>query len=34
MRVAVVEYQNGQPADDSTIVLVEWVPEHRGPQGS
>jgi hypothetical protein len=26
----IVEYQHGQPADDATVVLLEWAPEHRG----
>jgi hypothetical protein len=27
---AIIEYQHGRLADDSTIVLLEWMPEHPG----
>lgn len=30
---AIVEYQDGQPADDSTVVLLEWVPGPRDRRG-
>jgi len=25
----IIDYQNGQPADDATLVLVEWMPGYR-----
>lgn len=31
---AVIEFQHGRLADDATIVLVEWIPEHLGGENS